>query len=89
MLVFMCMESCVMSLFHSNRLNQHFLQMFDDVCVKMCGENNLKNVALETDYSTTALRLLTVICLVSSSAMTEITDFGLFPSYVLNYNTLF
>ena len=64
MLVLMCMESCVMSLFHSNRLNQHFLQTFDDVYGKMFGENNLKNVALEIDFSTTALPLLTVACLI-------------------------
>jgi hypothetical protein len=62
--------------------------MFDDVYMKMCGENNLKNGALEIDYSTTALRLLTVICLLSRSAMNEITDIGLFPSYVLKI-TLF
>jgi len=44
MLVLMCKESCVMRLFGRNRLNQHFLQMFDDVYGKMCVENNLKNV---------------------------------------------
>ena len=78
MLVLMCMELCVMSLFRKNRLNQHFLQTFDDdVYGKMCGENNLKNGALEIDFSTTALRLFTVVCLISflsSSAMTEIID---------------
>jgi len=58
------MELCVMSLFHKNRLNQHFLQIFDDVCGKMCGENNLKNGALEIDFSTTALPLLTVVRLI-------------------------
>jgi len=70
-----------MSLFHSNRLSQHFLQTFDDVCGKTFGENNLKNDALEIDFSTTALPLLTVDCLIyflSNSAMSEITDFGLF-----------
>jgi len=49
-----------MSLFHRNRLNQHFLQTFDDVYGKVCGENNLKNGALEIDFSTTTLPLLTV-----------------------------
>jgi len=53
-----------MSLFHSNRLNQHFLQTFDDVYGKIFGENNLKNGALEIDFSTTALPLLTVVCLI-------------------------
>jgi len=37
------------------------LQTFDDVYGKMCGENNLKNGALEIDFSTTALPLLTVV----------------------------
>ena len=35
--------------------------------------------------------MLTVVCLIlflSSNAMTEIIDFGLFPSYMLNYNML-
>ena len=50
-----------MSLFHSNRLNQHFLQTFDDVYGKMFGENNLKNGAQEIDFSTTALPLLPVV----------------------------
>jgi len=63
-MVLMCMELCVMSWFHRNRLNQHFLQTFDDVCGKMCGENNLKNGALEIDFSTTALPLLTVVHLI-------------------------
>jgi len=35
MLVLICMELCVMSLFHRNRLNQHSLQAFDDVYGKM------------------------------------------------------
>jgi hypothetical protein len=52
-----------MSLFHRNRLNQHFLQTFDDVCGKMFGENNFKNGALEIDFSTSALPLLTAVCL--------------------------
>ena len=52
-----------MRLFHGNRLNQHFLQTFDDVYGKMCVENNLKNGTLEIDFSTTALPLLTVVCL--------------------------
>jgi len=43
-----------LGLFHWNRLNQHFLQVFDDVYGKMCGEDNLKNGALEIDFSTTA-----------------------------------
>jgi len=30
----------------------------------MCGENNLKNGALEMDFSTTALHLLTVVWLI-------------------------
>ena len=64
MLVLMCMELCVMSLFHRNRLNQHFLQTFYDVYGKMGGENNLKNGALEIDFSTTAVPLLTVVCLI-------------------------
>ena len=63
MLVLMCMELCVMSLFHSNRLSQHFLQTLDDICGKTFGENNLKNGALEIDLFTTALHLLTVVCL--------------------------
>ena len=63
MLVLMCMKSCVMTLFNRNRLNQHFLQTFGDVCGKMCGENNLKNGELEIDFSTTALPVLTVVCL--------------------------
>ena len=63
MLVLVCIESCVMSLFHRNRLNQHFLQIFDDVYGKMCGENKLKNGALEIGFSTTALPLLPVVCL--------------------------
>ena len=91
MLVLMCMELCVISLFHRKRRNQHFLQTFDDVYGKMCGENNLKNGALKIDFSTTALPPLTVVRLIlflPSSAMTEIIDFELFPSYVLNYNTL-
>jgi hypothetical protein len=65
--------------------------MFDDVCGEMCSEKNLKNGALDIDFSTTALPLLTVVCLLlflSTSAMTEIIEFGLFPSCVLNYNTL-
>ena len=64
MLVLMYMESCVMSLFHRNRLNQHFLQTLDDVHGKMCFKNNLRNGALEIDFSTTALPLLTVVCLI-------------------------
>jgi len=44
-----------MSLFHRNKLNNHFLQTFDDAYGKMCGESNQKNDALETDFSTTAL----------------------------------
>ena len=64
MLIVMCMELCAMSLFHWNRLNQHFLQIFADVYGKMCGENNLKNGALEIEFSTTALPLLTVVCLI-------------------------
>jgi len=64
MFVLMCMESCAMSLFHWNRLNQHFLQTFDDVYGMMCCESNLKNGALEIDFSTTALSLLTVVCLI-------------------------
>ena len=63
MLVLMCMESCVMSLFHRNRLNLHFLQTLDDVCGKKFGENNLKNGVLEIDLFTTALYLYTVVCL--------------------------
>ena len=66
-------------------------QTFYAVCGKMCGENNLKNGALEIDVSTTALPLPTVVHFIQflpSSAMTEIIDFGFFPSYVLNYNTL-
>jgi hypothetical protein len=50
--------------FDRNRLNYHFLQTFDDVCGKMCGENSLKKGALEIDFSTTALHLLTLICLI-------------------------
>ena len=64
MLVLMCMESCVMSFFHRNRLNQHILQTFDDVYGKTCDENNLKNDALDIDFSTTALPLLTVVCVI-------------------------
>jgi len=60
----MCMESCVMSLFHRNRLNQHSLWDFDDVGGKICAENNLKNGALEIDFPITALPLLTVVCLI-------------------------
>jgi len=64
MLLLMCMELCVMSLFHRNRLNQHFLHTFDGVCGKMCDENSLKSGALGIDISNTALPLLTVVCLV-------------------------
>ena len=53
-----------MSLFHRNRLNQHFLQTFHDVYGKMGGENNLKNGALEIDFSTTMVPLLTLVCLI-------------------------
>jgi len=53
-----------MSLFHSNRLNHQFLQTLDDAYGKMFGENNLKNGALEIDFFTTALHLLTVDCLI-------------------------
>ena len=38
MVVLVSMESWIMRLFHRNRLNQHILQTFDDVCGKMCGE---------------------------------------------------
>jgi len=62
MLVLMCMELCITSLFHRNRL-KHFLQTFDDIYGKMYIENNMKNGALEIDFSTTALYLLTVVCL--------------------------
>jgi len=48
-----------MSLFHRKRLKQHFLQTLDDEYGKVCGENNLKNGALEIDFSTTALPLFT------------------------------
>jgi len=34
------------------------MQTCDDVYGKICGENNLKNGALEMDFSTTALPLL-------------------------------
>jgi hypothetical protein len=51
-----------MRLFHKKRLNQHFLQRLDDVCGKIFVKNNLKNGALEIDFSTTALPLLTVVC---------------------------
>ena len=60
----MYVELCVMSLFHSNRLNHQFLQTLDDAYGKMFGENNLKNGALEIDFFTTALHLLTVDCLI-------------------------
>jgi hypothetical protein len=53
-----------MRLFRKKRLNHHFLQIFDDVYGKMFVENNLKNGALEIDFSTTALPLLTVVCLI-------------------------
>jgi len=53
-----------MRLFHKKRLNQHFLQTFDDVYGKMFVENNLKNGALEIDFSTTAFPLPTVVCLI-------------------------
>jgi len=53
----------VHGMFHRKRLKHHFLQTFD-VYGKMCGENNLKNGALEIDFSTTALPLLTVVCLI-------------------------
>jgi len=53
-----------MSLFCRKRLKHNFLQTLDDVYGKMCGENNLKNGALEIDFSTTALPLLTVVCLI-------------------------
>jgi len=43
MFVLMCVESCAMSLYHRNRMNQHFLQALDDVYEKMFGENNLKS----------------------------------------------
>jgi len=36
---------------------------FDDVGGKMYGENNLKKGALEIDFSTTALQLLTLFSL--------------------------
>ena len=39
------------------------MQTCDDVYGKMCGENNLKNGALEIDFSTTELPLLTVVVL--------------------------
>jgi hypothetical protein len=39
------------------------MQTCDGVYGKMCGENNLKNGALEIDFSTTALPLLTVVVL--------------------------
>ena len=55
------------SLFHSNGLNQHFLQTFDDVFGKMCGENNLKNGSLEIDFSTTVFPLITVVCVIISA----------------------
>jgi len=58
------MELYVMSLFHSKRLNQYFLQTLDDAYGKMSGENNLKNGALGIDFFTTALHLLIVGCLV-------------------------
>jgi len=52
-----------MSLYHRNKLNQHFLQALDYVYGKMCGDDNLKNGALEIDFSTTSLPLLTVVFL--------------------------
>ena len=64
MLILMCMKLCVMSLFHGNRLNQHFLHTFNDICGKMGGENNLKNGALEIDLSTTALPMFAVVFLI-------------------------
>jgi hypothetical protein len=64
MLLLMCVELYVMSLFHRNRLNQHFLHTFDDVCGKMCGEYSLKNGALGIDIANTALPLLMVVCLI-------------------------
>jgi len=51
-----------MSLFHRKRLKHHFLQTLDDEYGKVCGENNLKNGALEIDFSTTAV--FTVLCLI-------------------------
>jgi len=39
------------------------MQTCDDVYGKMCGENNLKNGALEIDFSTTTLLLPTVVVL--------------------------
>jgi len=61
MLVLMCMELCVMSLFHRNRYNQHFLQTFDVIYGKMCGENNLISGALEIDFFMKTLPLLTMV----------------------------
>ena len=52
-----------MSLFHTKRLKHRFLQTLY-AYGKMCGENNLKSGALEIDFSTTALPLLTVVCLI-------------------------